>query len=1079
MSDEPQTETCRAKAMADDGTNPTRTDQPSISMRTAPWERSASEPSPIAVPGYEILGELGRGGMGVVYLARQSNADRLVALKMVLAGGHTVRSVLARFRTEIEAAARLQHPNIVAIFEVGECNGCPFYTFEYCPKGTLAQQLAGTPRVAVEAAALIEKLAGAVQAAHDKGVLHRDLKPANVLLAADGTPKITDFGIAKKLDAPSGQTGTEAILGTPSYMAPEQAMGQSRDVGPAVDVYALGAILYEALTGRPPFRGATSLETLDQVRTQEPLAPRLFSPKVPRDLETICLKCLRKEPARRYATAAALAGDLRAFLEGRPITARPVGRVERALKWIRRHPARSAAFTAVVLIAAGAAVGINEARKQQEAVRREARANSLVQALGAVETAHVPRLLDDFAEVRAQSAPKLRDLATAPVESKPGLHARLALLADDPDRVAELAGYLPVCRSEELLPVRELLKPHAAAASPPLWAVLQDNKANDDKRLRAACGLAGLASGDPRWDAVVPAVATALVRSNSLEAAVWAQALDPVAESLLPSLLKLYVHARTRMRSGNLEEAAFIAEATASELTASLLARFAASRPKELAELATTVDFRHFRLVNGAIASARTELRPILRAELQKWAAPNWQNPSGATPFFADIGLVGGTIAGLAASVPDSVHDELAKRKANAAAALLETGDADSRVWDLFKHSPDPSARSYLIHRVRIADPLKLLERFKVERDLSARRALLLALGEHDPADIPVAAKEGLVSELLTLYREHSDPGLHSSIDWLLRQRWDRARELATIDVDLAQSARGIVRLPAVGGGATGAVAVRPVRDWFVNGVGQTYAVVRGPVSFRMGSPVTEPKRVAQSESLHRKEIGRTFAIATREVSLSEFLRFRPRHAWMEHFSPRKDNGPAVAVTWYDAAAYCNWLSAQEGIPPDQWCYEPSDRGEFAEGMTLKPDHMNRSGYRLPSEAEWEYACRAGSVVARSYGRGEDLLGRYAWYRTNARDHVWPGGRLKPNDLGLFDMLGNALEWVTDPALTYNVTMAEDRVDLRPVDSRVARVLRGGSLNYAPENVRCAVRSGNPPDHHYSVIGFRPARTLP
>jgi tetratricopeptide (TPR) repeat protein len=257
--------------------------------------------------------------------------------------------------------ARLQHPNIAQIFEVGEHDGLPFFSLEFCPGGSLENKLRGTPLPPREAAALVETLARAVQAAHAKDVIHRDLKPANVLLAEDGTPKITDFGLARQLDDPSGQTQTGEVMGTPSYMAPEQAAGLTRQVGAAADVYALGAILYELLTGRPPFRAATVLETLEQVRGQEPVPVRQLQPKVPRDLETICLKCLQKDAHKRYAPAEALAADLRRFQAGRPIQARPVGQAERAWRWCRRNPVVAGLLTAVaatLLLGAGTATGL-------------------------------------------------------------------------------------------------------------------------------------------------------------------------------------------------------------------------------------------------------------------------------------------------------------------------------------------------------------------------------------------------------------------------------------------------------------------------------------------------------------------------------------------------------------------------------------------------------------------------------------------------------------------------------------------------------------------------------------------------
>jgi WD40 repeat protein len=299
------------------------------------------------VAGYEVQGELGRGGMGVVYRAHHLQLQRLVALKVIRAD-EPDEPQRARFLAEARAAAGLRHPHIVQVYEVGEHNGRPFAALELLEGGTLSAKVSQSPLPASEAAGVVETLARAVQHAHEQGIVHRDLKPANVLLTADGTPKVADFGLARRLGE-AGQTQTGALVGTPSYMAPEQAGGK-KDIGPAADAYGLGAILYECLTGRPPFRGDTPLETLRQVLDDDPVPPRRLQPKVPRDLDTICLKCLHKDPARRYARALDLAEDLRRLRAGEPVAARPVGPGERLLKWARRRPA---AALLLLLIALG------------------------------------------------------------------------------------------------------------------------------------------------------------------------------------------------------------------------------------------------------------------------------------------------------------------------------------------------------------------------------------------------------------------------------------------------------------------------------------------------------------------------------------------------------------------------------------------------------------------------------------------------------------------------------------------------------------------------------------------------------
>jgi serine/threonine protein kinase len=363
--------------------------QPSEPLSASPATMSApAEPlsippassfSEFTVAGYEILGELGRGGMGVVYKARQIALNRLVALKMILAGKFADDTQLKRFQAEAEALAKLQHPNIVGVYDVGSHQGNAYIALEYVEGGNLAEKLRSVPQQPRAAARLIELLARAMHSAHEVGIVHRDLKPINILLqpfvlgdarsgtnssagrssqrshsrssssarqsimthvtVEYGTPKITDFGLAKQEEgASSGLTNAGSIMGTPSYMSPEQALGDVGLIGPATDTYSLGAMLYEMLTGRPPFRADTPVNTIMQVIRGEVVPPSKLVAKLPRDMETITLKCLEKSPAKRYASSLALAEDLSNYLEDRPITARPVGPIERTIKWIHRRP---------------------------------------------------------------------------------------------------------------------------------------------------------------------------------------------------------------------------------------------------------------------------------------------------------------------------------------------------------------------------------------------------------------------------------------------------------------------------------------------------------------------------------------------------------------------------------------------------------------------------------------------------------------------------------------------------------------------------------------------------------------------
>ena len=402
---------------------------------TFPWPPPGGSADEPAIPGYAILSVLGRGGMGVVYLARQLALNRIVALKMILMplgiAPEKREELDKRFRIEAEAVARLQHANIVQIYDFGTCAGNHYLALELLEGGSLAKRLTGTLLKDKEAALLVEQLARAMEVVHEKGIVHRDLKPHNVLLAWDGTPKIGDFGLAKRLDVTDGLTPDGTVLGTPAYMAPEQAAGRVKEIGPAADTYALGVILYEVLTGRPPFRAATVMETLLKVLQEEPISPAWFV-SLKRDLETICLKCLRKEAGKRYASALALAEDLRRFLDGKPIKARPVSATERVVMWARRRPAL-ATLLGVTMMAL-LSLGLLWAGLRRQA--RSEQARTQVQRLAGAAPEAVPYALAELAPLRDEALPLLRG-QFADATTDPGARLRLAsglaALGESPD----------------------------------------------------------------------------------------------------------------------------------------------------------------------------------------------------------------------------------------------------------------------------------------------------------------------------------------------------------------------------------------------------------------------------------------------------------------------------------------------------------------------------------------------------------------------------------------------------------------------------------------------------------------------
>jgi hypothetical protein len=439
-------------------------------------------------------------------------------------------------------------------------------------------------------------------------------------------------------------------------------------------------------------------------------------------------------------------------------------------------------------------------------------------------------------------------------------------------------------------------------------------------------------------------------------------------------------------------------------------------------------------------------------------------------------------------------RDALARRQAQAAIALTRLGKPE-RLWPLLRHSPDPTLRSYLIRdlgRSGISSEL-IIQHLEVEPDTSARRALILSLGGFSANQLPLARRAPIIFRLLKFYREDPDPGIHSAIDWLLRYGrvgwtergldWQQARALQTIDREI------------VGGPSH-------ERDWFVTKQGDTLAVIRGPVEFMMGAPRYEPGRdKTNTEVLHRERIPRSFAVSTREVTVGQFQRFldaNPEIKSRAQANPQRDptrqgatltrfhlddDCPQVSMTWFEAAQYCNWRSQQEGIPEEQWCYPPMN--QIKEGMQLPRDYLHRTGYRLLTEAEWEYACRAGSSTSRFFGSSEELLCEYGWYTANTfNERPWPVGQLKPNDLGLFDVYGNVWEWGQDFYKLYGPetpdSLREDVEDTSlTVSKDYERPRRGGSFTYEADFLRSSYRNHYIPDERRDNVGFRIARTIP
>ncbi len=1328
-----------------------------------------------AAPRFSILRPHARGGLGQVFVALDEELHREVALKEIQLQHADDPESRARFVLEAEITGRLEHPGIVPVYGLGlYADGRPFYAMRFIRGDSLKDAIARFHQAEargrdpgarqVELRQLLGRfvdVCNAIAYAHSRGVLHRDLKPANVMLGQYGETLVVDWGLAKVLGkaeaeaeagrtegalAPATASGSAPTqmgraMGTPAYMSPEQAAGRLDRLGPASDVYSLGATLYHLLTGKAPFEDEDVGSVLQKLQRGDFAPPRQVNRQAPPALEAICLKAMALEPEQRYASARALTADVERWLADEPVSAHRESLPARVRRWMRRHRAlvtggAALLMTAVVALAVSTLL-IGDALRGEERARKD-RALAQVDALLTANARAVPNIIDNLKTTRADVLPRLRELWAQDDsrETRTGrMRAALALLALDGAAVTEplRAWMLQAEDPQEMLLVRDALRPHGDALAAPLWKTVDGAKTAPAERFRALVALAAFDPGNGRWRVARTAVVEEFLSANPLHLGLWAEALRPVRGELLAPLGDVF-HGR--------------ALAEKRQVAAEVLADYTRDRPEILTDLLAEADPRQWQALLPRLKAHRERAVALLLAELGKVATPDWKDPpidpawkapapalvakvekaeglvaerfalcqtlpladfkdlaaglrrcgyrpvrlrpflSGDTVRVAAVwtrdgrewrmvqdlsaeeihqrdveargqGMVAVDVAGYlpkiagqaagatrygalwataidkgeqtgiylgaeyarhtaayepyknegfvphtvqafpgpdgqrlysgvwgkskpapadwnvswdlaeqayldqffparnlqadiavssaaspagpatryaavwhgsaafaseelhgltpeahrkrcgelvargyrptaiavawleegkpltAASVwhrpivPDTVKDALASRQAQAAVALAQLGHA-AAVWPLLKHTPDPSRRTYLIHALgRLkSDPEAILERLALgaKLDVSERRALILSLGEFTARQLPANKRGKLVPTLLQWYRDDPDPGIHSAIDWLLRHgkqglaarklNWDQAAALRKLDAELAGNEPG-------------------KRDWYVTAKeGHTFALIRKPAVFLMGSPLHEADRFS-SEIPHRRRIDRAFAIATKEVTVAQFQRFleanpefKRRHSYLKKYSP-EDDGPQVTVTWYEAAAYCNWLSTREGIPEEQWVY-PKDPAAIEEGMVLAKGHLEKTGYRLPTEAEWEYACRAGASSSRFYGSAEGLLGEYAWYPNNSGDQAWPGGQLKPNDLGQFDIYGNALEWSQDRYLPYpgGRMVYGDSEDIKyNVDDTDSWGLRGGSFDYQAPYVRSANRNYRRPSSRLNSVGLRPART--
>ncbi len=1008
-----------------------------------------------------------RGGLGEVFVARDDEVGREVALKQIRPDHADDPPGRSRFLLEAEITGGLEHPGIVPVYGIGiQEDGRPFYAMRFIRGVSLREAISkfhasaasgsDPGRRSLELRTLLDRfldVCDAIAYAHSRGVIHRDIKPRNIMLGPFGETLVVDWGLAKMIGriedptlfaeatlTPESGSQLEATLpgqriGTPAYMPPEQAAGRLDEIGPRSDVYSLGATLYTILAGRPAFQDSDVPSMLRRVERGEFDPPRRVWPWVDRALDAVCLKAMAVRPEDRYGSPRALAEDIKKWMADEPVSAWKEPRSRRLSRWARQRQTlvTSSAVAAVLVLSVLGYLGYEERLREG---RRLTGALARVEALETAQTLALPVIVRQLGPDIALVRDRLKRMAAGDGSDRDGrrrLPAALALLVEDPSQADFLTRFLlsPEPGPAEVLVIREALAEFGpeGSAEPFRKALAADPGELDDVQLRAAGVLAGLDPSEAARDALAGPLARKLVTENPLLLGTWSQVFQPVSRGLIEPLRMLFAET-SRPES---RDRAF-----------RLLLEFIdrpenASHPEDLASLLIDADPDRAHLVIRRLGS------PLERAR---------------------------AVAALAPLLDDVARFDAPKaaRQGRIATALFLLGEA-GRVWPLFAQRDDPSVRTELVHNLAPygVDVSKVMGRLRTEPDASARRALLLSLGGFAPDRIAAPARRDWAADLLKRYRADSDPGVHSAIGWLLRTRWGLATDVETADHELQSS-----QIPAD-------------REWFVNGQGQTYAIVRGPLTFRMGSTPLAVPDLQPSEPDHPRRLPRSFAIANREVTMREFGRFldtRPPGVTDNRSDPLyKSLAPdcaAAAMTWFEATRYCNWLSAQEGLPEDQWCYPR----EFGPGSSLPADFLDRTGYRLPTEAEWEFACRAGTTSAYPFGQAVSWLPNYAWFEKQSGMTMKRVAQLEPNDLGLFDILGNAYEWVNDPHEPYPLDPAGKPVldILRNLNcpEDLVRVIRGGAYPLASASLRSGYRSfGLKPSFRYPYFGFRPARTLP
>jgi serine/threonine protein kinase len=1061
-------------------------------------ETQNREGLPECIGRYKVRRMLGEGAFGQVFEALDPQLDRLVAVKV--AKSISGSSQVQRFLREARSAAKLRHPNIIPVYEYGPFDGQNIIVYEYVAGETLKAYLKRKGILEIqEAVRIIREIAEGLGYAHSEKIIHRDVKPDNILIDSNGKPHIADFGCARSIDDQTNLTIDGSIMGTPMYMSPEQASGKSSLADGRTDVWSLGVMLYELVSGKRPFYGQLS-DLLFWIRNDDAKPLRKISPTAPVDIETICAKCMTREIDGRFETATELAEELARFERGEPIQSRRVSTLKRTWMWAKRNQAIASLLATV---AATLLIGIivSSTFAYQAYRERQRRVTAQIESLVTSEASELPSIIESLSLSRQAVVPKLKErmrtgesadekhsdgnLQSFSIEQRRIMMALVTLdvESDQRNKIADsLSQSLLSSGPDEFWVCRQSLVFRAEDLKEGLWETATDLTASSQQRFRACAALALYDPESKAWNSVDSMIANELTKMNEVEMADWIRCIIPIREQLKPMLVDSF-------RSHD------DGQQPVSTKAASVIVRLFQDQPELIASL---------------VPDSTPEQLPYLIGALKSNAA-------------------------VATELLDS--DDLSSPGiANRAISLVQLGLVEK--WDTLQNSNDRSAAAEMIARIGPAStPFELvfgqISKWK-SIEPSVLAGMLLSLGEFRSNQILQSQKKAIQPAILEIFSSHPDSYVHSSARWIL-QHWEFEDELIAAEKKLRKSSPD------------------PDKNWHVDLSGNTFAIF-GPVDqFEMGLKPDESGIVldVNNEPLHQKQLPRRFGICIHEVTIRDFeqyessvaeilkIRVAKLDAAFEQFKKSEPtaigegekvsdqdakaikefrskskqfqraidrlghkiknidrlqkrrqsadrSSPVSDVDFYSSLGFCRWLSEQNktefSLPKIETIIEAYDGlSDFYIGN----QEIDRKGYRLPTASEWEYACRYQTQTAFPFGSQTRLAKHYAWFANNSDAKLHSVGSLKPNHAGMFDMLGNVSEWCLDwydeklPSLkglerAYYVDFGPEFGKQR---QSLNREYRGGSYLDEITRVRSSKRFFDRPNHGQPRLGFRIART--